>query len=122
MTEKVFFFFDLFATRVPPIVPSLVRLSCLCCMSSSEASGSDFEVQASARTLPQRGSKRNAGFEPPQGAVLISGPDGGAGAIERGEFDWDSVKNDKDVELWLVRVPNSVCSVFGLPPLFPFLV
>ena len=41
------------------------------------------------------------------------GPDDGAGAIEMGEFDWNSVKDD-DVELWLVRVPNLVCLLLGL--------
>ena len=26
--------------------------------------------------------------------------------IEYGEFDYDAIKNDPDVELWLVRVPK----------------
>jgi hypothetical protein len=79
-------------------------------MSSSEASSSDYEVGPFAHALPpKRGGKRNAALKPPEGAVLIGGPDDGAGVIGRGEFDWDSVKDDKDVELWLVRVPHSVC-------------
>lgn len=72
-------------------------------MSSSEPSSSDSEIGASAQVLPQRGNKRKAAaLEPPQGAVLIGGP------AEKGEFDWDSVRDDKDIELWLVRVPDSV--------------
>jgi hypothetical protein len=42
-----------------------------------------------------------------------------AGSIETGEFDWNSVKDGKNIELWLVRVPNSVCSFFNLFPLLP---
>lgn len=87
-------------------------------MSSSEAS-SDSEVQAPALGLPQRGSKRNAPFEPPQGAVPINGSGGGGGAIEGGEFDWDSIMGDKDIELWLVRIPNSVRPVHWSHPFFP---
>jgi len=107
-------------TRPPSLVTPLVvslsfstsrpyRMS----SSGSEPSSSDSEVGASAQALPQRGttlaSKRKGAFEPPPGAVLMSGgPGDGAGAIETGEFDWNSVKDD-DIELWLVRVPNSVC-------------
>lgn len=47
----------------------------------------------------------------------MGGPDDDVGAIETGEFDWNSVKDDKDIELWLVRVPNSVRSL--LTPLLP---
>ena len=86
-------------------------------MSSSEASDSDSELEEYAQTSLQRDSRRNAAFEPPQGAVPIGGPEDVAGAIEMGEFDWDSVKDDKDIELWLVRVPNSVCPGSSHPPL-----
>ncbi|KAF9653233.1 hypothetical protein BDM02DRAFT_3087468 [Thelephora ganbajun] len=47
-------------------------------------------------------------FEPPQGAVLMGDPDDEVGTIEIGEFDWNSVKDDEEIELWLVRVPNSI--------------
>ena len=87
--------------------------------SSSEASSADSDSDATAQLPPQRGttlvSKRKDAFEPPQGAVLVGGPDDGTGAIETGEFDWDSVKDD-DVELWLVRVPDSVCLCLLLWP------
>lgn len=87
-------------------------------MSSTSETSSGSEVEASTEVSPQRGttfaSRKKGAFELPQGAVLIGGPDGDACAIEMGEFEWDSVKDDKDIELWLVRVPNSVCSL--LPP------
>jgi hypothetical protein len=88
-------------------------------MSSSEASSSDSEFETPTHDPPQRSTKGQCAFEPPQGAVLIGGPDDEAGAIETGEFDWNSVKDDKNIELWLVRVPNSVCPLLKLTlPLF----
>lgn len=82
-------------------------------MSSSEASSSDSEFETPAQDLPQRGTKGKDAFDPPHGAVLIGGPDDDAGAIEMGEFDWNSVKDDKNIELWLIRVPNSVSPFLG---------
>jgi len=112
-------------TRPPslatPVVVSLsLSTSRLYRMSSSgsEPSSSDSEVGTSAQALPQRGttlaSKRKGAFEPPPGAVLVSGgPGDGPGATEMGEFDWNSVKDD-GIELWLVRVPISVCLLLKL--------
>ena len=48
-------------------------------------------------------------YKPPEGAVLTNTRDEDAG-----EFDWDAVNDDSDVELWLIRVPESVGG-------FPFL-
>jgi len=28
--------------------------------------------------------------------------------VDFGEFDWDTVKNNDDIELWLIRVPNAI--------------
>ena len=88
--------------------------------STSETSSSD--VETSTQVSPKRGatlaSKRKAAFEPPQGAVLMDGPGGGS-TIETGEFDWNTVKDDEDIELWLIRVPNSVCRCFNSFPFFP---
>ena len=54
--------------------------------------------------MPKRGttlaSKRKDALKPPRGAVLIGDPDDDAGVVETGEFDWSSVKDDEDVELW----------------------
>jgi len=107
------------------VVVSLpVPTSCLYRMwsSGSETSSSDSGVGKPTQALPQRGttlaSKRKGAYEPPQGAVLMGGgPGDGAGAIDTGEFDWNSVKDD-DIELWLVRVPNSVCLRLNLFFLF----
>jgi hypothetical protein len=41
-------------------------------------------------------------YQPPPGSVLFDND------VDFGEFDWDSVENDEDIELWLVRVPDSV--------------
>lgn len=30
---------------------------------------------------------------------------------DAGDFDWDTVEGNEDVELWLIRVPESVCSI-----------
>lgn len=77
-------------------------------MLSSESSSSDSESGTISQALPQRGTQRKRTYEPPQGAVLIGGPDSEGGIVETGEFDWNSIKDDKNIELWLVRIPNSI--------------
>jgi len=93
--------------------------------STPETSSSGSEVGTSAQFPPNRGttlaSKRKGTLELPQGAVLMGGPDDDTGVVDTGEFDWSSVK-DEDIELWLVRVPNSVRLFFNpsIPlPLLP---
>jgi hypothetical protein len=41
-------------------------------------------------------------YEPPSGSVLFDA------SFEGETFDWDSIKKDDDIELWLIRVPDSV--------------
>ena len=41
-------------------------------------------------------------YAPPPGAVLVNDN------VDAGEFDWDTIHNDDDLELWLIRVPESV--------------
>ena len=41
-------------------------------------------------------------YAPPAGAVLIDDD------VDAGEFDWDTINNNDDLELWLIRVPESV--------------
>ena len=43
-------------------------------------------------------------YEPPAGAVLLDH------AVDVGPFEWDALKDDKDTEIWLIRVPDSVRS------------
>ncbi|KAJ3506952.1 hypothetical protein NLJ89_g6571 [Agrocybe chaxingu] len=45
----------------------------------------------------------NWDYKPPAGAVLLNDKDEDAG-----EFDWDAVNDDDDVELWLIRVPEGI--------------
>lgn len=64
--------------------------------------------------VPTDGKGKNEGpalhwdYTPPPGVTLLQNDAGNAG-----EFDWDAVANDKDTEIWLIRVPESVC--FLLP-------
>jgi len=93
-------------------------------LSTSETSSFDSEAETSAQSSPKRGttlaSKRRDALEPPQGAVLMGGPGDGTDIVDTGEFDWNSVKDDGDIELWLVRVPNSVRTFSNPSPLvFP---
>ncbi|EMD34327.1 hypothetical protein CERSUDRAFT_107531 [Gelatoporia subvermispora B] len=41
-------------------------------------------------------------YQPPPGSVLLNH------AEDFGEFDWDKVKEDDNLELWLIRVPEGV--------------
>jgi hypothetical protein len=41
-------------------------------------------------------------YVPPEGTILLDHD------VDSGEFDWDAVKNDEDVELWLIRLPEGV--------------
>ncbi|KAJ3570327.1 hypothetical protein NP233_g4478 [Leucocoprinus birnbaumii] len=41
-------------------------------------------------------------FQPPQGAKLITTNE------DNGDFDWEAVKEDDDVEIWVMRVPDNV--------------
>jgi len=45
----------------------------------------------------------NWAYKPPQGAVLIDSKEEDAG-----QFDWDAVNDDEDVELCLIRIPEAV--------------
>jgi hypothetical protein len=54
------------------------------------------------------GENPNWAFQPPPGAVLADHE------VDSGEFDWNAVKDDEDVELWLLRVPEDVRSYLSL--------
>ncbi|GBE82795.1 hypothetical protein SCP_0411800 [Sparassis crispa] len=41
-------------------------------------------------------------FKPPKGAVLMNH------GVDSGEFDWDAINDDDNVELWLIRVPDGM--------------
>ena len=48
------------------------------------------------------GSNPHWNYVPPKDAVLVDYD------VDSGNFDWDEVKNNDDLELWLVRVPAEV--------------
>ncbi|KAH7905190.1 hypothetical protein BJ138DRAFT_1165247 [Hygrophoropsis aurantiaca] len=41
-------------------------------------------------------------YKPPEGAVIFDH------TVEGDDFEWDAIKNDNDLELWLVRVPDTI--------------
>lgn len=41
-------------------------------------------------------------YEPPSGSVLFDT------SFEDETFEWDAIKKDDDIEIWLIRVPDSV--------------
>lgn len=72
------------------------------------ASKKKTSAKASAKTKKadtgrNEGVNQNWAYTPPSGAVLVKGDD-----VNGGEFDWDRINNDEDLELWLIRVPESV--------------
>ena len=50
------------------------------------------------------GTDPNHDYQPPQGAVPVDLD------VDTGEFDWDALKDDDDLELWVIRVPQGVSS------------
>lgn len=92
-------------------------------MSSDEASSSEPEIvsKKSHKKPKAKGKKthqpsvvtphgKNEGtdtdwaYKPPEGAVLAKTD------VDAEEFDWDALRNNEDVELWIVRVPEGVRS------------
>ncbi|KAI6097960.1 hypothetical protein EDD16DRAFT_584256 [Pisolithus croceorrhizus] len=41
-------------------------------------------------------------YKPPPGAVLVDH------TVDPGPFEWDTIRNNDDLELWLIRVPDSI--------------
>jgi hypothetical protein len=66
------------------------------------------KAKAKAKDSLQDGRGRNEGtdptwnYAPPAGAVLVTDD------VDAGEFDWDTINDNDDLELWLIRVPDSV--------------
>ena len=49
-------------------------------------------------------SDEDLAYQPPQGAVLIDAD------VDTTDFDWDELKNNEDLELWVMRMPENVRS------------
>ena len=80
------------ASDVPlPTSTSLVRKK------KSKKAQSSAQVQGK-----DEGTNPHWDYVPPKGAVLVDHD------VDCGNFDWDEVKNNDDLELWLVRVPAGV--------------
>jgi hypothetical protein len=58
------------------------------------------------------GTDPNWDYAPPPGAILVNDN------VDAGEFDWDTIHDDDDLELWLIRVPESVRLTKGLSKIF----
>ena len=50
------------------------------------------------------GTNPDWAYRPPEGMKLVDGE-------HDEEFDWESLKDDDDIELWIVRVPEGVRTV-----------
>ncbi|TFY60231.1 hypothetical protein EVJ58_g5287 [Rhodofomes roseus] len=48
------------------------------------------------------GTDPNHAYQPPPGAVPVDH------SVDSGDFDWDAIKDDEDLELWVVRVPQGL--------------
>ena len=58
---------------------------------------------ASASEPKYEGTNTGLAYQPPKGAVLANHAD-----VDAGVFDYDALKGDDNLELWIVRVPNAV--------------
>ncbi|KAI6017438.1 hypothetical protein EDC04DRAFT_3144368 [Pisolithus marmoratus] len=41
-------------------------------------------------------------YKPPPGAILLDH------TVDPGPFEWDTIRNNDDLELWLIRIPDSI--------------
>jgi hypothetical protein len=67
--------------------------------SKKKSKSSNVEVTEHGK---DEGTNPDWNYVPPAGTILLDHD------VDSGEFDWDTVKNDEDVELWLMRVPDGV--------------
>lgn len=77
--------------------------------SSVQAQGKSKKKHKATKTTSTQdkdeGTNPDWDYVPPEGTVLADHE------IDSGDFDWDSVKSNEDLEIWLVRIPEGV-SVF----------
>lgn len=77
---------------------------------SSSRSPSPAPKQSKSKTKSKDAHGKNEGtdpkweFQPPPGRFLLED------SFDAAEFDWDNVKNNEDLELVVIRVPNGVRS------------
>ncbi|KAF9036886.1 hypothetical protein BJ165DRAFT_1506698 [Panaeolus papilionaceus] len=54
------------------------------------------------------GTDPNWDYTPPPSAVLIKEDADTLDKMDAGEFDWDRINEDEELELWVVRVPEAI--------------
>lgn len=67
--------------------------------------GASKKVTSSSKTTSSgknEGTDPNYNYQPPQGAVSVDLN------VDTGEFDWDALNGNDDLELWVIRVPQGV--------------
>ena len=64
----------------------------------------DKSKKKSKVTITEHGKDERTEWDyvPPEGTILLDHD------VDSGEFDWDAVKDDENVELWLIRLPEGV--------------
>lgn len=76
--------------------------------SKQEKQKGKTESTAAASQPRNEGTDPTWNYAPPPDAVLVNDN------VDAGEFDWDTIHDNDDLELWLIRVPESV----SLPNVF----
>lgn len=78
--------------------------------SSKNKGKKNSEAQDSGKN---EGIDLNWAFAPPPGSTLLEED------ADAGEFDWDKINDDEDLELCLIRVPDSVSLLASYSPTAP---
>ncbi|TCD64680.1 hypothetical protein EIP91_003794 [Steccherinum ochraceum] len=68
----------------------------------SKATIDDDEPEAPSSEPKNEGTNTGWAYEPPQGVTLADHD------VDGEEFDYDALKGNEDLELWIVRVPDSI--------------
>lgn len=68
--------------------------------SKKAAKGADVDVHD--LEVREGSTESSWAYQPPPGSVLLKHD------ADSGEFDWDTVKDDEDLEIWVMRVPEGV--------------
>ena len=79
--------------------------------SSKKKNAKDKSEKASksADAGKNEGADLNWAYVPPADTVRVGDED-----VDAEEFDWETLKNDNGLELWLIRVPESVSRFISL--------
>jgi len=82
-------------------------------VASSSRSPSPVQEKSKSKASHIKPGKASSGknegdweFKPPPGRVALEGN------YDAGEFDWDAVNDNEDLDVWLIRVPDGVRCCF----------